>query len=228
MMRTIRQHVFETNSSSEHCVSVSNELRTADEFPKLTDDGVLEIEARIKWECGQPGTNTDSVRDILDYFCMLAYNLYQWDAREETVKKLHKEAFNDVLEAAQRAYENVGLEPPKAIFYYYTDVDGNKYRYDGQFDGIDKIWAPDGSGIIECITGDTWNAYEETAFEQYAKDHPDRFAKCIRTKYPFGINHNLTFGSFDDVYFEEGYCSEESYGLDDLLQKRFTLEFYRT
>ncbi len=227
-MRTIRYNVFETNSSSEHCVTVSDELRTADEFPKLTDDGVLEIEAKINWECGQPGTVTDNVRDILDYLCMLAYCVHPWDVPSQTTKQLRDAAFNHVLYEAQCAYQNVGLEPPKSIYYYYTDINGNRYRYDGQADGIDKIWAIDGDGIIECIIDNQFDRFSKEDFEKYAKDNPDVIAKCIRTKYPFGINHNLCYGSFDNITFDEGYYGDEDYGIHDLLTKRFTLHFYRT
>ena len=62
-MLTIRNQVFETNSSSEHCISFSQEYRTADEFPKLNKDGILEVEIKHYWTCGAEGTETDNVSD---------------------------------------------------------------------------------------------------------------------------------------------------------------------
>ena len=230
-MRTIRQSVFETNSSSEHCVTVSEARRTADEFPELVNvDGrnVLEIEAQIDWECGQPGTCTDNLRDILDYLCIMAYNSVPWDCRdEETAKAIRRRNFELLLSCVQQAYQDVGLTAPDELSYYYSDVSGTKYRYpDSRDDNI--IWAPDGAGCVRVKIDGDWNNLASGEFADLCQQHPEKVAKCIRTKYPFGVNHNLLFGDFGNLSFEEGYCSEESYGISDLLEKRFTLGFYRT
>lgn len=226
-MKTIRPCVFETNSSSEHCITVSDELRTADEMPALNPDGILEIEAKIKWECGQPGTTTDDVRDIMDYLCAMAFCLTPWDASAEAQKLVRTKSFESLLWYVQEAYKSLGLEPPKGIFYYFTDVNGKKYRYDGT--GMDNvIKAPDGDGIIEAVIDGEWDQFTEEDFAVFEKRFPSKVAKCIRTKYPIDVNHNLMYGEFSELSFEEYYCGEETYGIKDLLTKRFTLDFYRT
>ena len=227
-MKTIRKHVFETNSSSEHCVTVSDTLRTADEFPTLTADGVLEIEAKIKWECGQDGTFTDDLRDILDYLCILAYHLTPWQANADHTQRIRDTSYQELLSEVQSAYTDVGLEPPKSIYYYYTDTDGNRHTYAGQ-DGVSNcIWAPDRGGMIEAVIDGKWMWFTSEDLARFEHNNPDKVAKCIRTKYPFGINHNLLWGKFSNIRFDERDDGETDYGIEDLLHKRFTLHFYRT
>ena len=123
-MRTIRKYVFETNSSSMHCITFCNEdlgadgklvERTTDEYPVPNEDGVLEIEVTRYWECSDLCI-TSNLRDIIEYFCVLADGS-GYD---------HKGA----LELLRNQYEAAGLTPPKDFYLYVVDMDGNRISYE--------------------------------------------------------------------------------------------------
>ena len=112
-MFTIRHEVFETNSSSEHALKVNRTIRrTKDEFPQLNEDGVLEIEATRYWQSGE---RTSSVRDIMEYICLLCY----------AVDHNYDSAFTHI----KRAYEEMGLPVPSGLEVYVIDHYGKRLSY---------------------------------------------------------------------------------------------------
>ena len=123
-MRTVRKSVFETNSSSMHCITFCNEdlgadgklvERTTDEYPVPNEDGVLEIEVTRYWECSDLCI-TSNLRDIIEYICVLA----------DGSGNDHKGA----LELLRNQYEAAGLTPPKDFYLYVVDMYGNKISYE--------------------------------------------------------------------------------------------------
>lgn len=113
-MITIRPQVFETNSSSEHALKVNKDAhRKPEDFPALAADGFLEIEATRYWESG---ISVTSVRDIMEYICLLDY----------TVERNYDSAF-DII---KQAYKEIGLREPMGIRVYVTDREGHHFLYE--------------------------------------------------------------------------------------------------
>ncbi len=153
-MRTIRKSVFETNSSSMHCITVCNEdlgadgkpvKRTTDEYPVPNEDGVLEIEVTRYWECSDQCV-TSNLRDIIEYICVLA------DGSDGD----HKGA----LELLQDQYEVTGLTPPKDFYLYVVDMDGNKISYEsGNFVAPRHRYLKEKNGYAHMF--DVWHGTDQ-------------------------------------------------------------------
>lgn len=225
-MRTIRHNVFETNSSSEHCIAFNPMLRTPDEFPKLTPDGILEIEVKHNWECGEPGTDTSSLEAIIEYLCVLAIHCSPYPDTEKVGNTVSKKQFLDEI---KYAYEKMGLPQPTDFYAYFLDTDGNRHEYLGDKQ-TNWINAKDGDGNIEVDIDGMSHWYTQEEFDAYCEKHPDEIAKCIRSKHCIGINHNLCWKSYDTVTdrFDTGMWDTESRSSSDLLMTRSELYFYRT
>ena len=69
-METIRYGSFETNSSSTHCLTVTNEERHDSAFPKINPDGSIDIETKHYWQCDGE-CDTVVLAEIIEYICML-------------------------------------------------------------------------------------------------------------------------------------------------------------
>ena len=98
-MFTIRHNVFETNSSSEHALKVNRDVpRKKEDFPLLNDQGILELEATRYWESG---VSVSSIRDIMEYICLLCYSV--------------EDNFDSAFAHIKKAYEEIGLPAPKGL-----------------------------------------------------------------------------------------------------------------
>ena len=112
-MFSIRSNVFETNSSSEHALKVNRDVpRQKEEFPPLNEQGIVEIEATRYWESG---VSVSSVRDIMEYICLLGYSV--------------EHNFDSALAHIKNAYEEIGLPAPKGILVYVVDHYGKRHAY---------------------------------------------------------------------------------------------------
>jgi hypothetical protein len=230
-MITIRTAVFETNSSSEHCIVYHKEARDPSEFPPLNADGILEIEVKHLWQCGEAGTETGDVRDIIEYLCVLAINCFPWRDEEKAIgNSLSK---TDCLLDIQYAYEKAGLEAPKGFYAYFLDVDGNRHDFEG-INNKNWINGADESGTVEYWIDRSYNEMDKDGFEKYYAAHPELFANAIRAKHCIGINHNLCWDSYakSTDHFDAGYGGDadpdENYTPGDLLTTKSELSFYRT
>lgn len=124
-MRTVRAHVFETNSSSEHCMTIDKDRtpRTADEFPELNPDGTLSIEVTRFWKCSKECV-TDVLRDIMEYILVLA------DACND---------YKSGVEMIQAGYRTAGLTQPTDVILYVVDENGQRIPYlTGNFISVDN------------------------------------------------------------------------------------------
>lgn len=112
-MFTIRHNVFETNSSSEHALKVNRDVpRTKEDFPLPNDQGILEIEATRYWESG---VSVSSIRDIMEYICLLCYSV--------------EDNFDSAFAHIKKAYEEIGLQAPNGLSVYVIDHNGKRHSY---------------------------------------------------------------------------------------------------
>lgn len=225
MMRTIRHNVFETNSSSEHCISFSKEYRIADEFPKLNKDCILEVEIKHYWTCGAEGTVTDNVSDIIEYLCALAVNC----------ATKYPESMNQVLNDIKYAYANVGLEHPKGLDIYVVDDYNRKIPYYWLVNQEIDYVVMDNEGYYECNFPSLHNFFDtmdEKEFETFCRLHAGfMYEKVTKISRQIGLACNLIFddykSSIKDIHPYEHY-DDLSYDAQDLLLHKSTLSFYHT
>ena len=112
-MFSIRHNVFETNSSSEHALKVNRDApRKKEDFPLLNDQGILEIEATRYWESG---VSVSSIRDIMEYICLLCYAV--------------EDNFDSAFAHIKSAYEEIGLPVPNGLSVYVIDHNGKRHSY---------------------------------------------------------------------------------------------------
>ena len=224
-MRTIRNHVFETNSSSEHCISFSKEYRTADEFPKLNKDGILEVEIKHYWTCGAEGTETDNVSDIIEYLCALAVNC----------ATKYPESMNQVLNDIKYAYANVGLDPPKGLDIYVVDDYNCKIPYYQLANQEIDYVVMDAEGYYECnfpsLHGffDTMDGKE---FETFCRLHAGfMYEKVTKISRQIGLACNLIFEDYLQstarIYPYNDY-DDDRYNAQDLLLNKSALHFHHS
>lgn len=173
-MKTIRTSVFETNSSSEHCLTLSTEPRQKEEFPALTDDGVLELEVTRFWECSDE-CDTEILRDIMEYIAVLA------DACNDT---------ESGLRMIQRAYEEAGLAAPKSIYLYVVDELGKRIKYTDEYISADRYYDHN----------ENKDKYEVTIYVDFDEEENKRCADVLKKmgKDPeyylnFGVDEFLQF-----------------------------------
>ena len=143
-MITIRTAVFETNSSSEHCIVYHKEARDPSEFPPLNADGILEIEVKHLWQCGEAGTETGDVRDIIEYLCVLAINCFPWRDEEKAIGNSLSKTDD---ECPSISFDCLGIEQidPKTVLGI-SDKEFNLLYQGSDTDVFDK------DGNITCCT----------------------------------------------------------------------------
>ena len=127
-MRTVRQNVFETNSSSMHTLTIMSERRTPNEFPPLSEDGCLDIEVTRYWHSAKT-CHTENLRDIIEYICVLA----------EASNNDHDGA----LQLLRERYTAAGLTPPEDFRLYVVDIDGNRVDYNSDYVFPVDQWSSD-------------------------------------------------------------------------------------
>lgn len=243
-MRTIRESVFETNSSTTHCVTISKQFKTVkdvpfrspSEFPKLNANKELEVEMNIYWDMDVLDKSIDlsSVDTIIKY--ITAHAVY---SSEETLysRKNHEvinhfdENHENLLHDIQEAYEIIGLEAPVDIKPYFLDENDNKIYITK--DNVYHWHTP--------YSEDSWynNKKEwKIALNKKIKTIPGSATWPI-TKYNIGMCGNDLCGY---TYNEATYHFENmSNGFDwdrdeknedlttiDMLTKQVTLSFYHT
>lgn len=242
-MFTIRHNVFETNSSSEHALKVNRDVpRKKDEFPSLDDQGILEIEATRYWESG---VSVSSVRDIMEYICLLGY----------AVEKSFDSAFAHI----KHAYEEIGLPVPNGLSVYVVDHNGKRHSYSDEdyLNGPDIAYRP--TWLLKLPNGDRkpnacyewylervtdeengWNKYEfddldgfvETHSHLVISPHDKPLGECDYLNVHVGIACQcLAFSPTLDECLSDLVDNEEYYNwqdIDDAFRFESTLYFYHS
>ena len=139
-MKTIRRKVFETNSSTTHCVTFTKRyanlfavpLRDVSEFPKLNTNNELEIELDVFWVMdviGNSNFDFSKVEAIIKYLCAQAV----FSSQETLFSRRNNEIINHFddnhkafLKDLQVAYSIMGLTVPVDVKPYVLDINDNK------------------------------------------------------------------------------------------------------
>ncbi len=225
MMHTIRKHVFETNSSSEHCISFSKEYRTADEFPKLNKDGILEVEIKHYWSCGALGTTTDKLVDIIEYLCAVAV----------TCASKYPESMDQVLADIKYAYANVGLETPKGLDIYVVDEHKRHIPYRQIVNAEVDYVVLDDDLLYECnfpsLNG-FFDRMDNEEFKRFCHLHQGfMYEKVVKVNRQIGLDYNIIFEDYrqsvEDIRPYD-YYDDTRYDAKDLLLSKSTLDFKHT
>ena len=139
-MKTIRTSVFETNSSTTHCITIADRykhiedvpMRSKSEFPKLNESGELEIELNLFWDMDvreNDDVDFESVSLIMQYLTAHAVFSSQdtkWSRKNHEVVCTFEPNMKNLLKDIQDAYTTVGLEAPVAVRPYFLDVNDKK------------------------------------------------------------------------------------------------------
>lgn len=139
-MKTIRRGVYETNSSTTHCASFSNNyksvkdvpLRDASTFPKLNADKVLEVELDIYWDMEvkqDDNIDLESVETIIKYLAahaVFSSEEHKYGRKNYEIKNNFDKNHDLFLKDLQDAYKVMGLEAPVDVKYYFLDIENNK------------------------------------------------------------------------------------------------------
>jgi len=224
-MRTVRPNVFETNSSSEHCITFSKEYRTADEFPKLNKDGILEVEIKHYWTCGALGTTTNKVTDIIEYLCALAVNC----------ASKYPASMDQLMEDLTIAYKNVNLDHPKGVEVYVVDDYDRKVPYYKLANQEVDYVVINSDGYYECNFPNLNNFFAEMSREDFAEferlHKGFMYEKVVKISRQIGLSYNLIFGdyksSIDDIYPSD-ISDDNRYDAQDLLLHKSKLSFFHT
>lgn len=225
MMRTIRQHVFETNSSSEHSITFSKELRSPEDFPKLDADGILKVEVKHYWTCGGAGTCTSDVKDIIEYLCTLAVHC----------ASKFPDSMTQVLNDIKYAYANMALPTPKGIEVYVVDDKGIRHPYHQLVNEEVDYVVMDEDMNYECCFRSLNNYYETmrpSEFKEFCRLHQGYIdEKVVVISRQVGLACNLIWDDYkrstEDMYSTD-IGDENSYDGKDLLVNKSTLSFFHT
>ena len=242
-MFTIRHNVFETNSSSEHALKVNRDTpRKKEDFPLLNDQGILEIEATRYWESG---ASVSSVRDIMEYICLLCYAV--------------EDNFDSAFAHIKRAYEEIGLPVPNGLSVYVVDHNGKRHSYadddylNGPYIVYRNTWLlklPNGDRkpnscyqwYLERVTDEEngWDAYEFEDLDDFVESHSrlvisphgKPLGECDYLNAHVGISTNcLAFSPTLDECLSDLVDNEVDYNrqnIDDAFRFESTLYFYHT
>ena len=246
-MRTIRKRVFETNSSTTHCISFSKDykkitdipLRDKSEFPALDANGNLEIELNIYWDNDVVQTDMDfsSAEVFIKYLAAQAvFSSLEclYGGRKNTEYKNHYDKNHvDFLKDLQNAYLKIGLTPPNDVRPYFLDINDNKIYFNKDnvynwFDTYDNSWY------------DSKKDYDRNIAKRIKKN-PDA-ANWPYAKNKMGVcGNDLSHNSYEDAthYFESNFSywnddeNEESnndfdFTTVDVLTRKVTLGFYHS
>ena len=195
-MRTVRQNVFETNSSSMHTLTITSERRMPNEFPPLSEDRCLDIEVTRFWH-GSPACHTENLRDIIEYICVLA----------EASNNDHAGA----LKLLQERYTAAGLTPPEDFRLYVVDIDGNRVDYNSDYVFPDEHYDYDTGTFkpVFCIYVDDdadenaqdINAYLTTNFDAgpYSKPYVEMNLEQFMIFRQIFPNHLLTSCNYTPI-----------------------------
>jgi hypothetical protein len=249
-MRTIRQSVFETNSSTTHCVTYTKKykdideipLRDKSEFPALNANGELEVELNIYWDMDvreRDDIDLNSVDTIIKYLTAHAvFSCHEtlWSRKNQETIDHFDENHQELLKDIQYAYKTMGLEVPVDIKPYFLDKDDNKIFVTK--DNVYKWHTVYGAN-------DWYSSKKEwqKAIDERIKRNPDA-ANWPYAKYYIGIcGNDLSSYSYASAthYFEDmtnGYNwdwdseKNEDDQLEitthDILTKQISLSFYHT
>lgn len=157
-METLRLGSFETNSSSTHCLTVTNEERHESAFPKINPDGSIDIEAKHYWQCDGE-CDTVVLAEIIEYICMLG------EACEQNL--------DSALKIVQQGYELAGKMPPDKINLYCMARDGSRVPYDDLFkcraiNGPERDWVDGKVKYRIYVPADEKNKARGFTHTQYA------------------------------------------------------------
>ena len=225
MMRTIRKNVFETNSSSEHSITFSEEWRSPEEFPKPNADGILEIEVKHYWTCGGAGTCTSDVKDIIEYLCTLAVHC--------TSK--YKESMQQVLDDLKYAYANMSLPTPNGIDLYVIDDKGSRVPYQQIVNEEVDYVVKDEDNNYECGFRSLNNYYDTmrpSEFKEFCRLHQGYMdEKVVVISRQVGLACNLIWDDYKrsiESIYSTALEDDRAYDGKDLLIHKCTLSFFHT
>lgn len=139
-MISIRQCVFETNSSSQHCLSVNDGMRDTKEFPQLIDGNVY-----IPFE--NPDETKNFVQLVQYMVCMMLD-----EQSVETLITLPEDERKKFYQVIQLAYRMAGLDevdevvitPPERYKHCGIHIDG---------DGDVALWGGERAYMSTLSTG---------------------------------------------------------------------------
>lgn len=139
-MKTIRRKVFETNSSTTHCVTFTKKyenlyavpLRDVSEFPALNANNELEIELDVFWDMDvidNPNLDFTKVGAIIKYLCAQSVFSSQetlFSRRNHEIRNHFDDNHKAFLKDLQDAYSIMGLTVPIDVKPYVLDINDNK------------------------------------------------------------------------------------------------------
>ena len=139
-MKTIRRKVFETNSSTTHCVTFTKRyanlfavpLRDVSEFPALNANNELEIELDVFWDMDviyNPNFDFSKVDAVIKYLCAQAVFSSQetlFSRRNHEIRSHFDDNHKAFLKDLQDAYTIMGLTAPVDVKPYVLDINDNK------------------------------------------------------------------------------------------------------
>ena len=237
-MITIRHNIFETNSSATHALAYTGgvipacvddiELRNPNDLPELTEDGYLDIELSVYWDCSDEVYDLDlsDIKYILEYLASHAVfsSRASFYSRKNTeYKDTFEENHVAFLHDIQEAYNLLGKTPPKDVRpYFYTTKHEKFYitkeNKDSYFNGY--------SDSCYCSL-DEHNKY----IQDEIKKDPTKANWPICNTYIGLVANDLISGSYVDAaeYFHLEHSNYDFY-LDaiEVITHKVTLTFYHT
>lgn len=133
-MKTIRKNVFETNSSSTHAFTCSNDLRDMTEYPLPDENGVLRVNLTRFWTSDDyvngDTCDSDDIKDIIEYICSHAvFSSVVWDSRTGKYEP-HYDFFAKNICYCNRLfrdlYKFLKLPKIKSLYIYTECEDGSE------------------------------------------------------------------------------------------------------
>lgn len=109
-MFTVRPNVFETNSSSEHCLTVEDGMRDIEEFPVPDEFGELRIPLP---RCADDLKKTDNFIQLVQYIVLEA----TCGGGYSELVKLETENVNKLFAVIQLAYKMAGLNDVESVVF---------------------------------------------------------------------------------------------------------------
>lgn len=217
-MKTIRHKVFETNSSTTHCITFENEKkvksksdiprRDPKEFPELNENGELEVEMNIYWDDDVRNNeliDLHSADGVIKYITAHAVfsNIKTMYGRRNPETKDNFDANHiALLNDIQKAYKIMGLKPPVDVKPYTLDVNDKKI-------------------FITKDTNNKWILPVDTRWGENKKDWEKRLKKRIK--------ENPEVAKYPHLKYNIGMCGNDLCGSSyESCLAHFSLEYIVT
>lgn len=244
-MKTIRRNVFETNSSTTHCITISKQYksltdipyRKASEFPKLNENNELEVELNIFWDMevlGDTSIDLNSVDVIIKYLCSHAVFSSQetlFSRRNHETRDNFDKNHAEFLKDIQDAYKIMELPIPVDVKPFVYDINDKKVYITK--DNLYKWFLP--YDVNSWFS--TKKAWQADINKKIKKNSEAKNWPYI--KYNIGLcGNDLCHDSYESA---TSYYTDFTYGYDswdketvkdittiDLLTKQMSLSFYHS